>query len=387
MAPDLALSGLKALPRNSVVLDPMVGSGTVVRHAIELGHRAVGFDLDPLAVLMTTVWTRPVNATAVAELAASVVHDAKLLALTGLKLPWIDKDAETLAFTKFWFARKQRNDLRRLAFILNDRRENSASEEELALLDVLRLALSRIIITKDRGASLARDVSHSRPHRVALESDYDVFSGFEKAVAQILKGISQSPVKKSALIQCGDARKMTSLKKASVDAVFTSPPYLNQIDYMRGHRMSLIWLGHSLPSLRVIRGHSIGSERGADSQDRTSRIASVAQAMVDCANVTPRFGSMVSRYAGDICELLDEIKRVLKPGGKSVFVVGNSNLKGAFINNAEGVACAAISTGFKLRSKVERELPVASRYLPLPSTDQSPLGKRMRTESVMTFTV
>jgi tRNA G10 N-methylase Trm11 len=61
MAPELALETLSKLKKNSLVLDPMAGSGTVLRDATELGHRAIGFDVDPLAVLMARVWTTPVS--------------------------------------------------------------------------------------------------------------------------------------------------------------------------------------------------------------------------------------------------------------------------------------------------------------------------------------
>ena len=42
--------------------------------------------------------------------------------------------------------------------------------------DCLWLALSRIIVTKHVGATLAWDVSHSRPHKVRTENDFDVLS-------------------------------------------------------------------------------------------------------------------------------------------------------------------------------------------------------------------
>jgi tRNA G10 N-methylase Trm11 len=61
MAPELAIDGLKKLKHPGVVLDPMVGSGVVVRQASKMGHRAIGFDIDPLTVLMTKVWTTPVE--------------------------------------------------------------------------------------------------------------------------------------------------------------------------------------------------------------------------------------------------------------------------------------------------------------------------------------
>ncbi|MBO9325941.1 MAG: hypothetical protein J7463_11270 [Roseiflexus sp.] len=57
MAPELALRAIEELEPLSTILDPMMGSGTVVRVAAEAGHRAIGQDIDPLAVLMTRVWT------------------------------------------------------------------------------------------------------------------------------------------------------------------------------------------------------------------------------------------------------------------------------------------------------------------------------------------
>ena len=57
MAPDAIADVLDTLPANATVLDPMCGSGVVVRLALLSGRRALGFDIDPLAVLMSRVWT------------------------------------------------------------------------------------------------------------------------------------------------------------------------------------------------------------------------------------------------------------------------------------------------------------------------------------------
>ena len=171
MAPDLAIAGLKELKHQSVVLDPMAGSGTVVRQASALGHRASGFDMDPLAVLMTKVWTTPVNDMAVARLATEVLSNVKGLP-DSIALPWIDEDEETKRVIEYWFAEPQRSDLRRLAYALSQLDRPRLRAEKRAAADMLRLALSRIIITKNLGASLARDVSHSRPHKVAEVSSF-----------------------------------------------------------------------------------------------------------------------------------------------------------------------------------------------------------------------
>jgi tRNA G10 N-methylase Trm11 len=55
MAPGIALEALGQGDRPLRVLDPMVGSGTVLAVARAKGHRAYGVDLDPLAVLLSGV--------------------------------------------------------------------------------------------------------------------------------------------------------------------------------------------------------------------------------------------------------------------------------------------------------------------------------------------
>src|ERR1700733_12154473 len=77
MAPGIALEALRESKSQLRVLDPMAGSGTVLAVARRKGHRAIGVDMGPLAVLLASVWTRPVHANAVAARAAKVLERAK----------------------------------------------------------------------------------------------------------------------------------------------------------------------------------------------------------------------------------------------------------------------------------------------------------------------
>ena len=235
MAPQLAVAELCNLNPASVVLDPMAGSGTVLRHATDLGHRALGFDMDPLAVLMAQVWTTPVEDGLVSRLAASVVREAACTVGSAVCLPWIDEDEPTRLFVDYWFAEQQRDALRRLSRAISDRGSARRGPAHRAAVDVLRIALSRTIITKDQGASLARDVSHSRPHKVADSSEFDVVAAFGRSVDRVRGLLAATPPRPGATVQRGDARTMGTLENRSVDVVLTSPPYLNAIDYMRGH--------------------------------------------------------------------------------------------------------------------------------------------------------
>jgi hypothetical protein len=384
MAPEIAVARLRALPPYSTVLDPMAGSGTVLRHASEAGHRAIGFDTDPLAVLMAKVWTTPVDTGLVRSMARDVVERARETEAGGSSLAW-QAGSETSAFVRYWFGEAQAAELKRLAYQLELLDSFACAPPQADAVDCLRLALSRIIVTKDRGASLARDVSHSRPHKALATSGFEVMPAFVKAISGLCSNLESAAPPGGVRVDLGDARRL-DLLNASVDYLLTSPPYLNAIDYMRGHRLALVWLGYSLGSLRRIRSDSIGAERAPDCASVPDESLHVAiRQMGEIERLPGRLQMMVFRYAGDLSMMLAEAKRVLRRGGKATFVVGNSCLRGVFISNAECLKALATSLGLTLESEQERDLPVQSRYLPPPESGASALGRRMRTESVLEF--
>lgn len=377
MAPEIVFTELQDLPVSQVVLDPMSGSGTVLRAAAELGHHAIGYDLDPLAVLMSRVWTAQVkDTTSFAAAAIDVVQQAK--ALRDEYLPWIDNCEETQAYIKFWFCRKQIKALRRLSFVLS----NTSGQRA----DALKIALSRIIITKERGASIARDTSHSRPHRVFFDNDYDVYAGFLQSANRLAARLAPEKLLGSATVKNGDARKLARLATGSVDVVITSPPYLNAIDYLRGHRLSLVWLGYSVPKIRTLRSVTIGSESGASGEMSESMLRQILRGAGNLNGLPKRELGMVHRYVQDVYGFLHELTRIIKTGGRVLLVVGDSCLKGVSISNAGINIAAAEMVGLKKTMRSERALPVSRRYLPTPDAGKSGmLAGRMRTETLLSF--
>src|SRR5258707_2644452 len=116
MAPEIVFKDMKGLNSPKIVLDPMSGSATVLRASAELGHRAIGYDVDPLAVLMSRVWTTPFKVSRLRRAAEKLVREAKCV--RGEYLPWIDDCPETTKYVRFWFHPKQARPLRRLSFVL-----------------------------------------------------------------------------------------------------------------------------------------------------------------------------------------------------------------------------------------------------------------------------
>jgi hypothetical protein len=346
-------------------------------------HFGLHFTFSPvsrqkLARLMARVWTTPLRVGALLDAAERVVHRAQ--ALTDDYLPWIDECEETQEYVRFWFCRKQIKALRRLAF--------SLANKSGVLADAMKIALSRTIITKERGASVARDTSHSRPHRVFFDNDYDVYEGFLDSANRLAARLMPEKLLGSVEVKRGDARRLTGLSPNSIDVVITSPPYLNAIDYLRGHRLSLVWLGYRVPELRAIRSNAIGAERRTTAELSTSTLDRLLREAGALEELPVRELGMVRRYAQDVCAFLGELGRVVKKGGRVLLVVGNSCLKGIPVWNANINIAAAEMVGLVAVRRSERVLPIAQRYLPLPApTESGSLARRMRTETLLSFVV
>ena len=240
MAPGLALDLIAESRAPLRILDPMSGSGTVLAVAHSKGHHAVGVDLDPLAVLISRVWTTAIDVDAVQDIATSVLEDARRCFSslpTGDAYPK-NADSETRKFTRYWFDDYARRQLAALATAIERTRDRT-------IRDALWCAFSRLIITKQSGASLAMDLSHSRPHRKFKRAPAKPFRRFLAAVDRVARncvdGRSRTGAPATQVYE-GDARRL-DLGDRSVDLVITSPPYLNAIDYLRCSKFSLVWMG------------------------------------------------------------------------------------------------------------------------------------------------
>lgn len=376
MAPEIALNALRDVREGGVVCDPMCGSGTVVREASNRGFVAIGRDVDPLAILMAKVWNTPLDTQRLVRAAGAALDAAQSIRASECRIEWLDGDEETAAFVTYWFARPQRAQLRRLATVLRSKRGPVA--------DALRLALSRTIITKSGGASLASDISHSRPHRTEQTNDYDVFAGFAKSVRLIAASMEHDPPTGSAIVRQGDATKLRWPTENSVDAIITSPPYGSGIDYLRGHKLALVWLGHTIPQIRTIRSGSIGAQRGLDVGNEERRRALVVVAGAQGLDSKPL--KVLERFSVDMQRLFIISRRMLRPDGTVVVVIGDSAVGDIHIDNAEIVADAAARVGLSETKRYTREIPGNRRYMPPPHIAMgSAMSNRLRVETVSTF--
>jgi len=375
MAPEIARQSLERLRDRNRVIDPMCGSGTVLRAAVEQGLECTGIDIDPLAILMSRVWTTALPTFRLLHDAHELLREAQ--GLSERELVRAD-DPDTRVFIDYWFAERQAEQLARLATVLKN--------IDWDTRDALAIAFSRIIISKERMASLARDTSHSRPHKVADANDFDVYSGFLNAVRCVAKRLEPKRIRAQASVRIGDARILDEIPDKSFDFALTSPPCLNAIDYLRGHRMTLVWLGYDMASIRAIKAASVGSERVLGAAGATFSIDPyIVEA--EGSTITDRHRGWVRRYSTDMRRILKQLSRVIRPGGEVVLVLGNSFLRGATIDNAGMITALAEEVGLEPIRRTTRAIPARRRYLPPPGNGGNTLDARMRTEVVLSMQV
>lgn len=383
MAPGIALEALKKHKQPIRVLDPMTGSGTVLAVARNKGHHAIGTDLDPLAVLLAGVWTRTVDSVLVREKSVEILRRAQELfpsISAGTAYP-SNSDEETRAFIRYWFDEYARRQLSALSKVISRSHDQDVR-------DVLWCGFSRLIITKQAGASLAMDLSHSRPHKTFERAPIKPFNKFLTAVETVVANCpnpANGPVGPQTAVRQGDARKLAT-ESNSIDLVLTSPPYLNAIDYMRCSKFSLVWMGYNTSEIRRIRGESVGAEAASSETLNEPWVAQLIKQLGLRPVLSNRDHEILARYVLDMSRAIAEVSRVLKCGGRAIYVVGDSKTKGTFIRNSEIVTMLAEKHGLSFVSRKSRNLPENRRYLPPPKArNKKTIDSRMRQEVIVSF--
>lgn len=361
-----------------------MGSGTVLAVARARGHKAIGVDIDPLAVLLARAWTTAIDLRAVEDKAAEVLCRARAqfpLRSMGNAYPSL-ADEETRRFIRYWFDEYARRQLSCLSDAIHRVRQDD-------IRDTLWCAFSRLIITKQAGVSLAMDLSHSRPHKTFERAPVKPFRKFLPAVDHVLKNCISSDQQNrgpATTVRKGDARKL-EVESNSIDLILTSPPYLNAIDYMRCSKFSLVWMGYNVGELGDIRTASVGTEVGsADARDNPI-VKEIIASLKLHPQLSARHEGVLAHYVADMHQSVKEAGRVLVPGGKAVYVMGENTIRGTYIPNSRIVTAVAEMSGLKADGQKSRALPANRRYLPPPSSEntKAALDARMRQEVILSF--
>jgi DNA modification methylase len=277
------------------VLDPFCGSGTTLLACKQLGINSIGFDVLPTAVFAARVKT--------ADYDAEKLKDAsrELLKNKFVKMP-----VEVPSLMKRAFSKYALEDI--VFFKSHIERIDDAKMRNFFLLALNNASMKISYAWKD-GAVIKIKKKNTPPLRFMLK----------RTVRRFIKDLEKFEKKPCETIveQC-DARKMI-LEDDSIDAIITSPPYLNKIEYTKIYEMENFILGGlAKPHLRSYVG--LGEE------------------------------DFEKAYFDDMRNVLLETHRVMKKGGKAAIVVGNGYIPGRIVDSDVIIAEMAKGVGFDVKA-------------------------------------
>lgn len=380
--PQLPRLFIRELTRpGDVIFDPMMGSCTTLIEALLLGRRAWGCDIDPLALRLGAAKVRPINVQLANTTGKRILSRAQKTLERNPKV--LEKelgrrfDDDTRKFVDYWFAKRTQLELMALL------REIEGLDDS-TLSGFFTLIFSAIIITKSGGVSLARDLAHTRPHKVEKKPN-SALTEFFKRMQRNFQNYDFHAKSKARIFEA-DARNLP-LGENCVDLIVTSPPYANNaIDYMRAHKFSLVWLGQRVDELSELRRSYIGADSMAGIQllPLPKHSGGIVQKL---AHVDRRKGLALHRYYSEMKQAISEMHRVLRPGCAAILVVASSRIKGIDVD--AGTCLCEIGKGaeFDLVHMGVRKLDRDKRMMPARwhNNNGNGIESRMHEEFVIGF--
>lgn len=312
-------------------MDPFCGSGTTLLEAARRGYRVIGFDCNPIAVLISSLKVMPTD-DAFLDLAQ---NELALFERARPRLMGQEHALPDFPGRDHWFGAAQQRELaaiRKWVFARRDARVKLW----------LKVALSAIV---NRVSYQDSETRYARVQRDSIPGN--VFSLFSRQAASGLRQLRSRGSLAGGddhLVQVANVRDGIPLADGSVDVVITSPPYANTMDYYLYHKQRMNVLGYDY---KVAQRAEIGSRHEYSSQKAGTE-----------------------KWRADYTEVLREIGRVLRPEGKGILVIGDSQIAGELIDSASLTLAASDAAG--LTARLLGSSPLAQRSRSFNWTFQRP---------------
>lgn len=353
------------------VLDPFCGTGTTIAECKLQGIRSIGVEALPFSHFVSSVksdWSiKADRLTQYAEhIADNTLNELRKQEINddtdfdgdihNLSLKTLDSNAEKLLIKDSISPIPLHKTLILLENINRQSEKSYYNHIVLALAKALVFSISNLHFGPEVGV---RKIKHDTPVIAAWLSEV-------KKISDDLKKIKGKKYP-DADVLLGDSRCISQIIPSdSIDAVITSPPYPNEKDYTRTTRLESVLLGFikDIYELRkykkdLVRSNTRGVYKGDDddqwidnNKDINQLADTIEQRRIElCKNSGfERLYSRVTRlYFGGMAKHLSEISKVLKPGAKLAYIVGDqASYFRIMIKTGDILAKIAQSTGYEL---------------------------------------
>ena len=359
------------LDGSDTIVDPFAGAGTAVLAAKELGIPAQGFDLSPLSVLATQVKVANYSPKRLKRHWDSLSKGIRVCGADGEAEHYPDLVVEALRGRRLATLHAIKQSIAKLPA--------SKAEKRFFLLALLSILpqFSRAVAT---GGWLSWRESFLR-----AESIRDALA---EQVAMMLEDLDSRHLSRSAdwAGTRADARALPFCGQRA-SAVISSPPYPNRHDYTRVFGVELMFGFLNWDETRDLRYQSFHSHPEArPKRPKASGYTEPAFVRRAIADVTrqpeqERVVRMLRGYFLDLYLSLKEVCRILKPGGRAGFVVGNAQYHGAVIEVDRATAtigeqCGLVCQEIRLVRERGNSAQQMGRFGRLPSRESVVLFAR-----------
>ena len=340
-----AAMNIARLPDQSIILDPMCGSGTTLVEARSTQRVGYGLDMNPLSVFITNTKCQALELTpkelgnAFTKIEEGLRSSTKYVSSGNHFSVLAEHDQ---SYLDRWFPPLVLTELGHISHSIG-------KLEDERLKNFYKVCMSNII----------RSVSHQKDDDLRVRrKESDISSG--ETTSRFLKEADRSTrIVSSFLSEQGpvvdiefqvseaDARKASRILRnlvGSVDAVITSPPYATALPYIDTDRLSLIILELLSRNCHRERDSLMIGNREVTSSQRThywqfyeanrSSLPECTASLIDQIEELNQqkptgfrrknLSALLSKYFFDMYDVLQEILRLLRPGGTLFLVVGNN---------------------------------------------------------------
>ncbi len=335
-----------------LVLDPFAGVGTTLVAAQLGGRPSVGLEAHPFVARLAAAklcWTG--DAGALERAGAEVIAAAEAA-----------RAVEPVALLDAAYVPEALAELLGLRWAIESLTREGSVERQLAWL-----ALAAILRACSSAGTAPWQYVLPRKQKTRIAAPRtELAAQLARMVADMRALARDAP---PARVIGGDARTCVGIADASVDLVLSSPPYPNNYDYADATRLEQTFFGEvrgwgDLQAVsrrflvRACSQHAAAERLSVPPLLEDAAVGPIAGELVAVCTALgalrrtraghKAYDAMIAAYFGDLGRVFAALARVVRPGGKVCFVVGDSAPYGVHVPALDWLGRLAAASGFAL---------------------------------------